>query len=102
VNRGGGRDFGNRIRGDRRFSGRDFDRQHFDRGGRRHAGRDHDGRHWKHRHRHRDRFFFYGAPYWAYGVYAGGGCHYLYRRAIATGSPYWWSRYHDCIGYDYF
>jgi len=33
------------------------------------------------------------------GGYAyGGGCAYFYRRAVATGSSYWWSRYYDCVG----
>ncbi len=34
---------------------------------------------------------FYGAGY-------GGGCGWLYRRAINTGSSYWWSRYNACAG----
>ena len=36
--------------------------------------------------------------YWGYGYY-GGGCRWLYRNAIATGSAYWWDRYYACIGY---
>lgn len=27
---------------------------------------------------------------------SGAGCDWLYRRAVNTGSPYWWNRYHDC------
>ena len=27
------------------------------------------------------------------------GSGWLYRLAVATGSPYWWDRHHDCIGY---
>jgi len=43
-----------------------------------------------------------GRPAYGYapfvGGYAyGGSCDYYYRRALATGSSYWWSRYHDCI-----
>src|SRR5437762_1491169 len=33
------------------------------------------------------------------GIYAGyrsGGCAWLYRRAVDSGSPYWWSRYDAC------
>jgi hypothetical protein len=37
------------------------------------------------------------------GLYAGGydydDCRWLKRRAIHTGSSYWWSRYHACRGY---
>ena len=36
--------------------------------------------------------------YYDYGYY-GGGCSWLYRNAVATGSPYWWNRYQYCIGY---
>ena len=40
-------------------------------------------------------------PYWGYGYYGyyGGGCGWLYRNTIATGSAYWWNRYYACIGY---
>ena len=34
--------------------------------------------------------------------YAGsyyGGCGWLYRRAVYTGSPYWWHRYHECVSW---
>jgi hypothetical protein len=33
-----------------------------------------------------------------YGYYDDGGCGWLYRNAIATGSPYWWNRYQYCVG----
>ena len=42
-----------------------------------------------------------GSPY--YGAYSGYGysygspCRWLKRKAIHTGSPYWWNRYHYCI-----
>jgi hypothetical protein len=54
-------------------------------------------------HRHHRRFHsrvFIGVPF-AYGAYPyyydGGGCYWLRRRAVATGSPYWWSRYDACL-----
>jgi len=37
---------------------------------------------------------WYGLPLYSYG----GGCSYLYRRAMATGSAYWWDRYRRCSG----
>jgi hypothetical protein len=49
--------------------------------------------------RHGRRVFFAaGYPYndddYDYGY---GGCGWLYRRAIATGSSYWWHRYRACL-----
>jgi len=45
------------------------------------------------RHHHRHRFGFVGVyPYY----YGGDGCYWLKRRAIVTGSHYWWRRYHAC------
>jgi hypothetical protein len=42
---------------------------------------------------HRHRFGFVGVyPYY----YGGDGCYWLRRRAIVTGSHYWWRRYHAC------
>lgn len=59
-----------------------------------HGGRDHH-----HRHR-RGRGIYIGAPYFYdygyYDGYYGDDCGWLYRRALTTGSPYWWSRYRDC------
>jgi hypothetical protein len=64
---------------------------------RRHAGRSHDG-HKGQRHRvWRD-----GRWIWAWGpaVYAyADDCGWIWRRAQATGSPYWWRRYEECVGY---
>lgn len=41
---------------------------------------------------------FVGAPYaYDYGYGYANGCAYEYRRAVATGSPYWWARYQECI-----
>lgn len=64
------------------------------------------GRHWGHRHRHvrwgrYRRYGFYGVPFvysgYGYGYgYGYGGCGWLKRRAILSGSSYWWSRYQDC------
>lgn len=34
--------------------------------------------------------------YYDYGYY-GGSCAYDYDRAMATGNPYWWNRYQECI-----
>lgn len=39
-------------------------------------------------------YAWYGLPVYSYG----GGCGYLYRRAVAAGSPYWWDRYRRCTG----
>jgi hypothetical protein len=50
---------------------------------------------------HYNRRLRYGSYPWIgvplYSSY-GGGCSYLYRRAIATNSPYWWDRYRRCTG----
>ena len=69
-------------------------------GGKHHAYR---GGGYGHYYRHKH----YGHQYRGYGYYGwygwpgyhGGGCGWLYRRAVATGSPYWWNRYYECIGY---
>ena len=52
----------------------------------------HRGKHNYYRH--------YGLYPW-YGLYSysyGGGCSWLYRKAVATGSDYWWNRYYQCTG----
>jgi hypothetical protein len=36
---------------------------------------------------------FYGGYYYSYY----GDCDWLRRRALATGSPYWWDRYYTCV-----
>jgi hypothetical protein len=61
--------------------------------------------HGKHRGNHHRKFrgyAFYGYPYF-YGYSSYGSCDWLYRRAINTGSPYWWDRYYACRDgyYDY-
>ena len=32
----------------------------------------------------------------------GNDCYWLRRQASITGSPYWWSCYNQCVGYDYY
>jgi len=49
-------------------------------------------RHFRHHRFHRHRFFVVGA----YPYYYGDGCYWLKRRALYTGSPYWWRRYYAC------
>jgi hypothetical protein len=75
----------------RRHSGRHFSGRHF-------SGRHHFGGHRFHRHRHHRhfRYGFVGAPIYYHGYYYRGGCGWLRRRALATGSPYWWHRYRAC------
>jgi hypothetical protein len=42
-----------------------------------------------------------GAPVYGAYYYAD-DCYWLRRRALATGSPYWWERYYACLeGYYY-
>jgi hypothetical protein len=38
-----------------------------------------------------------------YPYYYADGCYWLKRRALYTGSPYWWNRYYACRSgyYDY-
>ena len=107
---GGGRSFGQSSPSGRSFSGRSSSgergftssrqfsgRTHID-GGRRHADRGH-----RHGHRHgRRAVIIGGAPYYddSYS-YSYSGCDYYHRRALATGSRYWWRRYYECTGEDY-
>ena len=48
--------------------------------------------------RYYDNWWWYG-PTVAVGVYGYGGCAWLRRQAVATGDPYWWDRYYNCVGY---
>jgi hypothetical protein len=66
--------------------------------GRFHGGHFRDGRSFHDgRFHHRRAFFFAPAfAYYDYG-YGYGGCYWLWRNAVATGSPYWWSRYNACV-----
>jgi hypothetical protein len=50
-----------------------------------------------HHHRFHRRRFFVGD--YAYGY--GDDCYWLRRRALYTGSPYWWRRYYACRNGDY-
>jgi len=56
-----------------------------------------------HHHHHGPRFRGLYAPFVGYGAYYGyrEGCGWLRRRAEATGSPYWWRRYEDCVDDNY-
>ena len=48
---------------------------------------------------HRRHFspFFYAAPVYAYSYRShDDGCYWLKRKALNTGSRYWWHRYHEC------
>jgi hypothetical protein len=56
-------------------------------------------------HGYRHRHFYFGAPlvfggyyggYYGNYYYGGEGCYWLRRRAVQTGSHYWWDRYHAC------
>ena len=70
-------------------------------GGRHHGGpRIHSGsRHSGHRHHRRHWGGYVGAPFIYYGSdYYYNDCNWLRRRALRTGSPYWWDRYYSCIG----
>jgi len=53
------------------------------------------------RHRRFHKRFFHG--HWGhYGHYYGGGCYWLKKKAMYTGSHYWWKRYKYCkYGYSY-
>jgi hypothetical protein len=53
--------------------------------------------HRRHHKFHRHRFVVVGFPSVAYAY--GYGCQWLKWKAIDTGSPYWWNRYYECIGY---
>lgn len=64
---------------------------------------------YRHRHRHRGyRYRGWGSgiylatPYVYYGGYYGyGECGWLRRKAVRTGSRYWWRRYNRCRNYYY-
>jgi hypothetical protein len=51
----------------------------------------------RHHHRFHHRRLFVGD--YAYGY--GDDCYWLRRRALYTGSPYWWRRYYACRYGDY-
>jgi len=57
--------------------------------------------HFAFRHHRHHRVFAFAPYYYDYG-YAD-GCYWLKRRAINTGSGYWWNRYYSCVnGYGYY
>ena len=87
------------YRGFKRYRGRGFRRY---RGVRRfHRGRRYGRRFYRHR-RFRPYRYYYGVPYAGYYYGYGSSCRWLKRRAIITGSSYWWRRYHACrYGYYY-
>lgn len=57
------------------------------------------GGHFRQHYGYRPRIYSYGytAPYYFYSDEYGGGCSWLRRKAIETGSRYWWRRYRDCL-----
>jgi hypothetical protein len=57
------------------------------------AHNNHNHGYWRHGHFY--NYGWYGGAY-AYG-YGYGGCAWLRQQAYATGSPYWWQRYNDCV-----
>jgi len=70
-------------------------------GHRRHHYRPGRGFRPNHVRRHGRHFVWGGLPFWFYGGYYYGDCDWLYRRAIATGSAYWWDRYDSCRYWDW-
>jgi hypothetical protein len=99
----------------RGFSSRSFAGPRFYAGPRFHAGTafraprfaagSHIYRHRHHHHRHFRRGVIVGLPLGIYGAYGAYGysatCDWLYRKAVITGNPYWWSRYEACLYGDY-
>jgi len=88
--------------------GHDFGhRGHYNGGNRHYAFNDHD-HHGHDNFHHRGHGHFVNGiwvawPGWYGGDYYGySDCGWLQRQAAITGSPYWWSRYNACIGYDYY
>ncbi|MGD9806471.1 MAG: hypothetical protein AB7E81_14740 [Hyphomicrobiaceae bacterium] len=75
----------------------------------RHAGPSHRRHHLRpgagfnagHIRHHGRRYAWGGLPFWFYNGYYYGDCDWLYRRALATGSGYWWDRYDSCRYYDW-
>jgi hypothetical protein len=87
------------VRRGRGFGRRGFGRRSF---GRRHFGRRHFGRHRGFRRGWYRRYGYRG--YYGRGIYFGGygygrRCGWLRRRAVITGSSYWWRRYRACRYY---
>ncbi len=95
--RGFAKSFGSQHHG--RFSGGPRFQGRFSAGPRFHAGSRSRGRH-VYRHFRRHRHIYIGPPL-IYGTYYYSECNWLRRRALRTGSPYWWDRYYACIDGDY-
>jgi hypothetical protein len=55
------------------------------------------GKRYAYRGRYRGRYWY--GPNVYVGAGYGGGCAWLRRQALVTGSSYWWSRYNACVGY---
>ena len=106
----GGRHVGNWHEGHLAYNGGWQGGRHLNSGpavwhGGRTAWHDHnhfDHNHFDHDHHFHNRFVAVGFGWWPgyydYG-YGYGGCGWLYRRAVVTGSPYWWDRYYACASY---
>jgi hypothetical protein len=79
---------------------RDRDRGHDHGDSNRRFAERHDNNH-DHDRFNRHRVFRNGVWIWVYGpdYYSYNDCWWLRRQALATGSPYWWSRYNACVGY---
>jgi len=92
ARRNGGGGWHGRSGGGHHFRGG----HHFHGGGHHFRGGGHHFRH-THRFRHHHPHIFLHAPL-VYGYYSySDGCYWLRRRAIHTGSSYWWDRYYACI-----
>ena len=67
-------------------------------GGRRYVHRGWVGPRYRHSRRWRGPGFavYAGVPFVGSSYYYGNSCHWLKRRAINTGSRYWWRRYNAC------
>lgn len=107
---GGGRSFGGGGMGPRSFNrgggfnvGPSVNRGNFGGGKWRPGGGGWGGKHHHHGHRHHRRFYgggyypYYGAAYYYGDSYGGYDCSWLRRKAVRTGSSYWWNRYEQCI-----
>ncbi|MGD9667945.1 MAG: hypothetical protein AB7U75_02700 [Hyphomicrobiaceae bacterium] len=70
------------------------------RGGGRHWGKYRGHRYSRRGHRRYYGGVYFGAPFLYYGYgYGYGNCRWLYRKAVRTGSRYWWRRYYRCRNY---
>lgn len=113
--KGGGRSFKGAHGGGRSFKGSRGGGKHVYRGGgKRYAykgrsysknwnrGRSHGKNYYKgRRYAYRGRSYrgrWYGPNIYV-GGYGYGGCAWLRRQALVTGSAYWWNRYYACVGY---